>query len=372
MPGELELEELIEEIKDINEKIKIIIFLDKYKNGIEKSLIKKDIYRIFYNSEIDIKDIIKIINEDDKLEKYNLEIKKEIEELKEYINKNNSNKKINKNNNYINNKIKKYKNNILNFKILKILNNYLNKYSKINFLNNENIYNYLFKNKILDNKKIITILGNNGIGKSLFTVLLSISFKKNNKKVLIIDFDFFNNSIHTIFGVKKYPDLIKEKIYNKNLNISKIKISDLIIKVNKKIDLISEINFLIDDNNQNGFNKIKNIIEELLDNYDYIIFDTSSNKGFDNFKEIIKLSDLFVFISEPDLIGISKSKNLLDYYYRKYNIEKNKINIIFNKYNKNSIDISILKNIFLDYKILGIIKYNNLSNNSLIKKIKIN
>ena len=372
LPGELKLEELIEEIHEINEKIKIIIFLDNYKNGIEKSLIKKDVYRIFYNNEIEIMDIIKIINEDDKMEKYNLEIKKEIEELKNYINKNNSKKIINKKINNKKNKIKKCKNNILiikAIKIKKIIIKYLNKYSKINFLNSKNIYDNLCE--ILENKKIFSILGNNGAGKSIFTVLLSISLKKNNKKILIIDFDIFNNNIHTIFGVKKYPDLIKEKIYRKNINFNKLNISDLIIKINNKIDLISGINILNDNANKISFNKLKYNIEKIINNYDYIIFDTPSDYGFDNLEEILKISDLFVFISEPNLVGVSKSKNKINYYYKKYNIEKNKINIIFNKNNKNSIDVNILKNIFSENKILGKIKENNFIDIYINKNLKI-
>ena len=89
----------------INSNIKIILILENYNDNLEKILTKKGVYRIFYNNKIEVNDIVKIINEDSRMEKYNEEIRKEIDELKEYIKNNN---KI-KNENYTKNKIKNIK-----------------------------------------------------------------------------------------------------------------------------------------------------------------------------------------------------------------------------------------------------------------------
>ena len=56
---------------------------------------------------------------------------------------------------------------------------------------------------------------------------------------------------------------------------------------------------------------------------------------------------------------IQKSKNILKIYKEEWNIDNNKINILFNKFNKNSIDINILKIIFSEYNIIGKIDKNN-------------
>ena len=56
---------------------------------------------------------------------------------------------------------------------------------------------------------------------------------------------------------------------------------------------------------------------------------------------------------------IQKSKNILKIYREEWNIDNNKINILFNKFNKNSIDINILKIIFSEYNIIGKIDINN-------------
>ena len=56
---------------------------------------------------------------------------------------------------------------------------------------------------------------------------------------------------------------------------------------------------------------------------------------------------------------IQKSKNILKIYKEEWNIDNNKINILFNNFNKNSIDINILKIIFSEYNIIGKIDINN-------------
>ena len=81
LPGQFSLENLIKEIKNKNKKIKIIIILEEFDNNLEQILNKQGIFRIIYDNKIEIKDIINILNEDEKMEKYNEEIRKEIDEL---------------------------------------------------------------------------------------------------------------------------------------------------------------------------------------------------------------------------------------------------------------------------------------------------
>ena len=411
LPGEFEIETLIEKIENINSNIKIILILEKYDENLEKVLVKKGVYRIFYDNEIKIQDVIKIINDDKKMEKYNEEIRKEIEELKEYIkNRDNSNyepKNKIKNNNkkiYSNKKTKeeKYLLYILKNKIINGINNTLNnklsnqfnkktnynyntinnqikiinknsiieKILKINLINNsEN--NYKNNEKIKsENNKIISVLGNSGAGKSVFSAMLANSLKKYCKKILIIDFDILNNSLHTILGVKKYSDEIKRILQKNNYNNDEIKIENLIINVNKKIDLISGINLLFNSNNKIDNKKMKNIINKISDFYDVVIIDTTSECFFEYTQEIINMSEKCIYLTEANLVEISKSKRLLEMYYTNWNIEKNKINIIFNKFNKNSIDINLLKILYSDYNILGKIKLKNNYNEIINSKIK--
>ena len=303
IPGELNIYEFINKIKKENKNIKIIIFLKEKKEELEIFLYSKGIYDIYYDNKININDFIKDLKGKNKLEK-------------------------------IENKIQKINNNKL-FQIIRIIKKLKNKNKK---------------------NKIISILGTHGSGKSIFSINLIKSIK--NKKVLLIDFDIINNSIHTLFSVKKYPI---------NINKEKIEIEDLIIKINNNINLICGLDLIYKKNKKITEEEIKNIFIKLNKIYDYIIVDTSSECFFDHTKFIIQNSDVSIFLVESNLIEIEKSKNLLEMYIKNWNIKKDKIKIIMNKQNKNSIYKKILKNIFLDFSIIGEIKYNE-NYNTLINK----
>ena len=414
IPGEINLIDLIKLIKNINNEIKIIVILennDELKNtNINELLNLGYLYKIIYNNKVEIKEIINLFNEDEKMEKYNLEIRKEIDELKEMIKnnqkiivKNNDQKNktvkliikiknklkiiINKINNYfINNLfnkklINKYyfmikkKNTInlknINSKIIKEKNS-----EKLNIEKNNKTINYINKNYyhdniIKNNKKIISILGNNGAGKSTFTVMLANLLKDKNNKILIIDFDILNNSLHTILGVKKYSEKIKNIINNNKINFFEINIDNLIIKLNNKIDLISGINLIFNFNKKIDENNFKILLKKIFENYDYIIIDTTTECFFEYTKEIINMSDMSFFLTEANLSEISKSKRLLEIYSNNWNVGVDKIKIIFNKYNKNSIDLSLLKKLYFDYEIIGKINLNNNYESIINKKNKL-
>ena len=204
LPGEYSFRDLIDKIKQINNKIDIITILKEKNEEINNYLISKGIFNIFFNNELTIEGLIKIINEKNNIKK-EIEINEEIKKLKKIILEKN-NKKINIKI-FNNNKIKKIKNN---------LNKYLkNKNKKINNIKN--------------NKKIISVIGTGGVGKSSFCTIFAKLIK--NKKILIIDFDILNSSINSIFGTKKYPKKFKE-------NITKIGVDKLIIKIDKNINIL--------------------------------------------------------------------------------------------------------------------------------------
>lgn len=333
LPGENKIEKLIEYIKKVNPNINIIIILENKKEELEKYLYSKNIYYILYN-KTEITEIINLIK--NKKEDESEKIKKELNELKQII-INQNNKEINNKRNKIIRKIKSKKNN------------------KINNLK----------------KEIICILGSSGAGKSIFTVNLANSLIYSKQKILIIDFDILNNSLHAILGVKKYSEKISKKIKENNLIKEKINLKELIIKINKKIDLISGINLLFDSKYKISSEKVKNILSKLKEKYEIIIIDTSSECFFDYTKEIIKNSNLNIFILEANLLEIKKAKNLLNIYINNWEIPQESINILFNKYNENSIDISILKKIFSEFNILGKLSFNP-QYNLIINKNNIN
>lgn len=207
--------------------------------------------------------------------------------------------------------------------------------------------------------KVICVIGSNGVGKSIFTIMLSRKFI--NKKIVVIDFDFFNRSLHTILDVEEYSNRIKSNsIKGKNqivLKNNNIDILDFIIKTKyKNIDLISGLNLIFDFENEKNIEKIERIVKKLKSNYDLIIFDTSIQTFFDYTKKIMEISDENIMISGANSLEIKKTSMLLKIYNEEWKISKEKIRLIFNKCTKNSVDSKIIKKVFKGYKIIGKIK----------------
>lgn len=185
LEGEYDLYKFINKIKEININLNIIIILEKENEEIKNFLHSKGITDIFYNNKITIDELIKLLKKEKNI--IPEEINEEIKILKEMI---------------LNNKIN---NNIKNKKKYKLINNIFNLNKKIiKELKLNQIKKLIIKNKI-NNKnkliKIITVVGSSNTGKSIFSSILLKTIKNN--KVLLIDFDFINNNISTIFRPQK-------------------------------------------------------------------------------------------------------------------------------------------------------------------------
>ncbi len=324
LPGENTLQEIIKKIKEKNNKIEIIIFLEKENKYLENEIKNLGIKKIIYNNQMSIKEIIKLlIQNEENIE----ELKREIQNLKKILEQNNIQSQ--------------------------------NKKQEIEEEKNINNKNY-----------IISILGTGGVGKSIVTIQLANILKIKNKKILIIDFDILNNSLHTMLGVQKYTKKVQKILKENDIISSQIQIKDLIIKINSSIDLISGINLMFDSKYKISSEKIYSIIQEIKKYYDYILIDTSSECFFDYTKNIIENSTKNIFIIESNLSEIKKSKNILNMYTKQWKIKKEKIKILINKYNENSIEENIIKNIFSEYSIIGKITMSNKYNQYINENFK--
>ena len=238
---------------------------------------------------------------------------------------------------------------------------------------------YKYKNK----GKIITILGASGVGKSVFSINLANCL--NCEKKVIIDFDVLNNSLHYLLGVDNYSAKVQAKIKKNLLNKSYVyekeqdyivNSKDFTMKTIYNVDLISGVNLVFDTQSQVTPENIGKIILKLKNYYDIIIIDTSSQCFLEYNKEFMKLSDELIFLSGASLYEVQKAKILLKKYTEDYKIDKNKLYIVFNKCTKSSIDESILRELFKEYKVLGKIKlrdyYDYIINNNKSKQKKIN
>ncbi|HJJ13904.1 MAG TPA: AAA family ATPase [Clostridiaceae bacterium] len=307
LPGNITLTDLITKIKIINNNIEIILLLEKKEKEIEKKLKEQKIKNVLYIDNVKINDIIKILK----------------------------NKKINNKT-----KIPQEEN----------IKNEINRKIKIN--NN-------IKKQIKTECKVISVLGSNGVGKSIYSVCMSNYLNNKKNKILIIDFDILNNSIHTILGISKY---------NKKKNNKKI-INDCIINVDNNISVLTGENII--KKYKKNINYIVKLLEILKEKYDYIIIDTSAECFFDINKTIINKSDINIFLLEANLLEITKATKLLEIYNKNWNIDERKIKIVINKYNKNAISMNIIKKLFSDYEIIGKLEMSNIYNNIINKNNKI-
>lgn len=491
LPGEFKIKELIEKIKQIKKEIKIIIILEKQNEELENFLLAKGNIKIFYNNEIEIKEIVNIICYEDKNKELELEIqrlKKIIKDKKENIEcekvdsekikyevNNEISKKIDnevnneiskKINNEVNNEIgnrinsttKNKTNNKIKYKLNRKINNnrvviqkikekkrettitenqkrqiekeiekeYRNKEIKNRLTKNkiiEQIRNILKKKNIINKSKLIIISGIAGIGKSIFTINLVKALEKQKKKIVVIDFDFINNSISILFGIKRKIKEEKNKIeiqenkkeinevndfeYIKQLSEINIKenktktqkrksdfinknnnsindkrgirneIEKITIKINSNTKLISNITTMFKENKIEDLQLLK-IIKELKAKYDFIIIDTNSENN-NYLSSLVDEIHKLIIITEPNILQIKKSKNFLDKNIKEINIEKEKIYILINKVKNDSLSLNILKEVFKEYNIIGKINFinnyntlinQNMNNFFLEKKIK--
>ena len=375
--GEIKLEKLIEKIKLINEKIKLIFILEKENNNLEKILIKNNINDIYYNNEINLNELIKIIN------KKEISMEEEILQLRKLIEEKNKNYNLIKNNRITKNNLKKkYLNEIKNRIKTKIINT-----NKIKVDNPQNV-----------STKIITFSGNYKSGKSTLALLTSQYLAEKNYKVLLVDGDLENQNLSIILKKKNYKKgkrikkKIKNKYFNKNYLNKKIKLTNkrntiykyqikrkinlLKIKINKNLYFFDGINYLLE-------NRIirKKIIKKLIfnflnlinKNYNFIIIDLSKNNSNIINKEIIKNSDINFALLEANLPGIKECKKILKKYLVKWKVKTKSLYIIINKKNINSINKNLISKCFSSKNKICEIKENKvyriLINNYL--KIKI-
>lgn len=158
------------------------------------------------------------------------------------------------------------------------------------------------KNKIIINPKgkkgkIISIIGTNPRSKLLFICKKIKINKKLRKKVILLSFDWINKKI-------------EKEILGKNIEIAQI----------------NNIFF-----SKNNIEKIEKYIENIKNQYDYILINHSTETFFELNKKILKKAEKIYFIIEKNIKEILLSKNLLKIYTDIWNINENKIEILINQ-----------------------------------------
>ena len=302
IPGEIKFIDLLNRIKIINNKIKIIVILENNNFELENKLKEIPVFKIYLNNNITVNELIEDIK-DKKLNPQE-ELKKEINELKKLI------KQSNEKNKYLeeihNNKINKLNNKVLNKIIIKIK----------RIVSKEN--------KLNSNKKIIAFFGDRKVGKTIFAINCLGYLKKENKKTCLIDINE-NNNISLILEIEN-----KNKIVNNNK--TKIIIYD-----------------------KNIINDLSNFIRKLKKDYEYILLDIGTENK-EHLNKIYNVVDELNFLIEPNLIHLEFLINNIKLIL---NNSREKLNIIINKKNKYSIDKKIIEGNLNNKFKLKELNYNN-------------
>lgn len=305
LPGVISIEELIKKIKIINNKIDIIIFLEKENKNKKNKLKKLRVKNIYSNKKVRISQILSIINNN-------------VENLKT------KEKKIEKIN-------------------VEIINKFIIKLKK--FKKNK-------RNKDL-NSKIITIVGSKKTGKSTIINLLLINLLNKDKKILLVNLNKkIENNYLSLFGKKYYKK-------NRNNYLSNKKIKNIFLKSEIKI----KNNFIFLKNfeeiiQKNKINILKYFFKYYRKKYNYILFDVGNLANKEIKEQVLKESNKILVIINNTSLGIKEIQELDKKTNQLKGDKKQSLHIVINKYYFNSISYLILKQFSHDNIKMSTIFYN--------------
>lgn len=206
---------------------------------------------------------------------------------------------------------------------------------------------YSSKNSMLysqNTKRVISVLGNYGVGKTVFCSLLGKVLSKNSK-VLLINFDIFSDNLKYLFDLKN--------------QIKSYDINSLINKTSKNLYVLNGMRYIFNETNKIDSYKVKELLDNLKRTFEYIVIDTSSETSLKFIKTIFPNCDYNIFLLEANFLEVKKAKDLLEIYVLDFNLDLEKTGIFINKYNISSIDTKIIEKIFEDIKILGKMNYSS-------------
>ncbi len=229
--------------------------------------------------------------------------------------------------------------------------------------NEKNQNNYQLQENInqIITKKIISIFGTSGSGKSFVSNLLAKKISNDfNLRTSLIDMDLQNPCLDIISNIDSNLNGLTNIIedIDKNLdivnNLNKYTKTSQIDK--KLIYLMSNIS-LYDCQNKLSSYYYQKIYSYFLEKNDFILIDLPSTPFLDVVKYTLEISTDIFFIVNPNYISIRQAIKYLDLMDKAWNIPKSNIKIIINKNQKNSLDKIQIESLFREYEILSVIGY---------------
>lgn len=192
--------------------------------------------------------------------------------------------------------------------------------------------------KSIKKGNIILFTGVPKTGKTVISSVVAENLSKYNK-VLLIDLNFKDKDLITLFNKKEFNEKEDENI---------------LIKINDNLDLLSDLDIVIKDFRTDISSKLDILLNQLLYKYDYLIIDFNlENENF-IFEYILNKADKIFILIEGDLLNLKESKKAFEKITNVIN--KKTIQIIINKNNSRFIEKEVIENI-LNVKISMLIDY---------------
>lgn len=224
----------------------------------------------------------------------------------------------------------------------------------INYLNSKNIFKIYF---LEDGYEIFleTIKNKTELEKEIESLKkLIISKKKNIKLSKTYNKRFFVKNRKSCKSARCKTIIITGPSGVGKTIISKI-LKEVIRRKKKSVYLLDSKVMKFNNFNINNEYHTKCYISKLKEKYEYLIIDLENNCM--QIKTILYSGDKIIFLIEPNFSEIEKAKCILDVYIKDFEVNVDKIKILFNKSNKYKIAESILEELFEDFEIIGEIKY---------------
>lgn len=329
LPGGLDRKKLVEKLRNIDRHFKIIVVTEDNEEEYKNYLISKGIFDILINDKSEIEDLIKCIDNNSQTffikDEVNKELKEEIKTLKQLL---------------------------------------LEKPTVVT-------QNYLIPQ--VQKQEIICVCGASSCGKSDIVTQISIVLAKKSKaKILVMDLDTEHPSLDQYFGIPIAPTKIQYNLgADKNSSINYMidaidknkfdsELFEQAVVKHKNYDnldiLTGNYSLFVCQNilNDKYYEKILNKAREI---YDFIIIDTSSNIFLDSTHFAVTAATKVFFVVEPTYMSLRRSIGILNNIFKKWDVLKEKIQVIVNKCGSFSLDKNLVQEMLGGYNTLGYIKY---------------
>lgn len=206
-------------------------------------------------------------------------------------------------------------------------------------------------------KKVISIYGANGAGKSYISSILAHDIcNKTKRNTILLDMDIQSSSID-IYNDLNYATNALTKVIDdidKKKNINDCIKNNIICDIKEnKLSYLTNNCSLYECQNKFSEKYYQKIYNECKNIYDYVVIDLPSSPFIDSVKYSLIFSDLIVFVINPNYLSLRQAIKYIEFANKLCDISKEKIVIMVNKLQKDSLDNMQIQSILAGYEIIA-------------------